>query len=93
MAVLRRQGRALVGHQIVGAAVDEALQRFVGGLRGRVLARDGLDGGQIVFLLCEKVKGSRLSERFMVNANIAGFVAILALMALVTYNDIKNVLF
>lgn len=52
-----------------------------------------LDGGQIVFLLCEKVKGSRLSERFMVNANIAGFVAILALMALVTYNDIKNVLF
>jgi len=47
-----------------------------------------LDGGQILFLLCEKVKGSRLSEAFLQNAQLAGFVAILALMAYVTYNDI-----
>ncbi len=46
-----------------------------------------LDGGQIVFLLCEKAKGSRLSERFMQNAQLAGFVAILALMVYVTIND------
>ena len=46
-----------------------------------------LDGGQIVFLMCEKVKGSRLSERFMQNAQLAGFVAILALMVYVTFND------
>jgi len=47
-----------------------------------------LDGGQMVFLLCEKVKGSRLSERFLQNAQMAGFVAILALMVYVTFNDI-----
>ncbi|MDG2149052.1 MAG: RIP metalloprotease RseP [Planctomycetota bacterium] len=49
-----------------------------------------LDGGQIIFLLCEKVKGSRLSERFMQNAQLAGFVAILALMVYVTFNDFTN---
>jgi regulator of sigma E protease len=47
-----------------------------------------LDGGQIMFLLFEKVKGSRLSDRFMQNAQLVGFVGILALMAYVTYNDI-----
>lgn len=47
-----------------------------------------LDGGQMLFLLCEKVKGSRLSESFLQNAQMAGVVAILALMAYVTYNDI-----
>lgn len=46
-----------------------------------------LDGGQIMFLLFEKVKGSRLSDRFMQNAQFAGLVAILALMIYVTYND------
>ena len=47
-----------------------------------------LDGGQMLFLLCEKVKGSRLSESFLQNAQMAEVVAILALMAYVTYNDI-----
>ncbi|RKY21936.1 MAG: RIP metalloprotease RseP [Planctomycetota bacterium] len=47
-----------------------------------------LDGGQIVFLMCEKVKGSRLSDGFMQNAQLVGLVAILALMVVVTYNDI-----
>ena len=51
-----------------------------------------LDGGQIVFLLCEKVKGSRLSERFLQNAQLVGLVAILALMVVVTYNDILRFL-
>lgn len=51
-----------------------------------------LDGGQIVFLLCEKVKGSRLSDRFMQNAQLVGLVAILALMVVVTYNDILRFL-
>ncbi len=46
-----------------------------------------LDGGQILFLLFEKVKGSRLSDRFMQNAQFAGMVALLALMVYVTYND------
>jgi regulator of sigma E protease len=49
-----------------------------------------LDGGQIVFLLCEKVKGSRLSERSMQNAQLVGLVAILALMVVVTFNDVRS---
>ncbi len=47
-----------------------------------------LDGGQIMFLLFEKAKGSRLSERFMQNAQLAGFVAIVLLMVYVTVNDV-----
>jgi len=49
-----------------------------------------LDGGQILFLLFEKVKGSRLSDRFMQNAQFAGLLAILALMVYVTYNDVMK---
>jgi regulator of sigma E protease len=47
-----------------------------------------LDGGQIVFLIFEKIKGSRLSERFMNSMQIAGLVAILALVVYITYQDI-----
>ncbi|MCB9899154.1 MAG: RIP metalloprotease RseP [Planctomycetes bacterium] len=49
-----------------------------------------LDGGQILFLLLEKIKGSRLSERFMSNAQLVGLVFILALMVYVTFNDIRR---
>lgn len=51
-----------------------------------------LDGGQILFLLLEKIKGARLSERFMANAQLAGLVMILALMVYVTFNDISRLL-
>ena len=47
-----------------------------------------LDGGQVMFLLFEKIKGSRLSDRFMNSMQLAGLVAILALVVYVTYNDI-----
>lgn len=49
-----------------------------------------LDGGQVMFLLFEKVKGRRLSERFLQNAQLTGLVAILALMVYVTFNDVAR---
>jgi len=49
-----------------------------------------LDGGQILFLLFEKVKGGRLSDRFLQNAQLTGLVAILALMVYVTFNDLSR---
>lgn len=49
-----------------------------------------LDGGQVMFLLFEKIKGSRLSDRFMNSMQLAGLVAILALVVYVTYNDIMR---
>lgn len=49
-----------------------------------------LDGGRLLFLLCEKIKGSRLSPKFEMVANAAGFFVLLALIVLVTARDIVN---
>ncbi len=50
-----------------------------------------LDGGQIVYLLLEKVKGSRLSDRFLQYTQLGGLVLILALVLYVTYNDVMRI--
>lgn len=47
-----------------------------------------LDGGRLLFLLCEKIKGSRLSPKFEMVANAAGFFVLLALIVLVTARDV-----
>jgi len=49
-----------------------------------------LDGGQMLFLLLEKIKGRRLSERFLNAAQLAGLLAIVALVLYVTYHDISR---
>jgi len=51
-----------------------------------------LDGGLILFLLIEKIKGSPVSERFMAWAQIAGLVMVLGLVVFVTYNDILRLI-
>jgi len=47
-----------------------------------------LDGGLVVLLLIEKIKGSALSERVQTIIAYAGWVLILALFLYVTFNDI-----
>lgn len=47
-----------------------------------------LDGGRVLFLLIEKLKGSPLPVRFERTVNVVGFAALLVLMALVTVQDI-----
>ena len=47
-----------------------------------------LDGGRLLFLLIEKIKGSAMNPRVANTANTIGFVILILLMVLVTYHDI-----
>ena len=49
-----------------------------------------LDGGRLLFLLIEKIKGSRLNPKFANTANLIGFGILILLMLIVTYNDISK---
>lgn len=50
-----------------------------------------LDGGRVLFLLIEKIKGRRISPRVEDLTHTAGFVALILLMLLVTYQDIARI--
>jgi len=52
-----------------------------------------LDGGHVIFLLVEMVKGKPLSDKFLERAQIVGFVMLLALMVFVLGNDIFKAFF
>ena len=47
-----------------------------------------LDGGQLVMLAAEKIKGSALSEAGIENYQKVGFVMVMGLILLSTYNDL-----
>lgn len=47
-----------------------------------------LDGGRILFLLVEKIKGSRMNPRIEGTIHTVGFFALIALMIVVTYKDV-----
>ncbi|MBI1975784.1 MAG: site-2 protease family protein [Candidatus Vogelbacteria bacterium] len=47
-----------------------------------------LDGGRLLFLVAEKLKGSPINPRTVAGLNTAGFVALLFFMAVITYLDI-----
>jgi len=47
-----------------------------------------LDGGRILFLLIEKIKGSRINPKFANMANMIGFSILILLMLLITYHDV-----
>lgn len=47
-----------------------------------------LDGGRFLFLLIEKLKGSPISRKFQIVVNGVGFALLLALMVVVTAQDI-----
>ena len=51
-----------------------------------------LDGGRVLFLIIEKIKGSPLSLRGERIANITGFVILLLLMGAVTIGDILKII-
>jgi len=48
------------------------------------------DGGRILFLIIEKIKGSRLNSKFESYANFIGFIILMGLMILVTIKDVIN---
>jgi regulator of sigma E protease len=47
-----------------------------------------LDGGRLLFLLIEKIKGSRINPKVANTMNSVGFILLIILMLVVTYNDI-----
>jgi len=47
-----------------------------------------LDGGQLLFLLFEKIKGAPLSEEFQLKGQTVGIVFLLSFMSIAFYNDI-----
>ena len=51
-----------------------------------------LDGGRLLFLFIEKIKGSRINPKIANTANMIGFVILILLMLLVTYHDIVNLI-
>ncbi|MFN3466955.1 MAG: site-2 protease family protein, partial [Candidatus Brocadiales bacterium] len=51
-----------------------------------------LDGGHLLFLGIEKVKGSPLSERTMSLAQYVGLALLLALLLFATRNDVMRLL-
>lgn len=50
-----------------------------------------LDGGHVVFLIIEMIKGKPLSDKFMERAQIVGFVILLSLMVFAFGNDILKI--
>ncbi len=52
-----------------------------------------LDGGHILFLIIEKIKGSPVSEKTMIIAQYVGLILIVALFVYVTKNDIMRHVF
>jgi len=52
-----------------------------------------LDGGHLLFLIVEKIKGSPVSERVLSYSQVVGVVLILSLMIYVTYNDLMRWVF
>lgn len=51
-----------------------------------------LDGGRIIFLIAEKIKGSPVSYAVQRWVNATGFVFLLLLMAVVTFEDVVKLL-
>lgn len=47
-----------------------------------------LDGGRLLFLIIEKIKGSRINAKFLNIANIAGFAILILFMLVITYKDV-----
>jgi len=51
-----------------------------------------LDGGRLLFLLIEKIKGSRIKPQIANWTNAIGFGLLMLLMAIITYHDIVKLL-
>jgi regulator of sigma E protease len=55
-----------------------------------ILPFPALDGGRVVFLIIEKIRGKRNNQKLEQIVNTFGFVFLLMLMALVTIKDIRG---
>lgn len=49
------------------------------------------DGGRILFLIIEKIKGSKVNEKIENSIHTVGFILLMILMIMITYNDIIKI--
>ena len=56
-----------------------------------ILPLPAFDGGHVVFIIIEKIKGSRVSPKVENTIHTVGLVILMLLMVLVTYNDIIRI--
>ena len=47
-----------------------------------------LDGGRLLFLMVEKIKGSPINQKWEAKANNAGFALLMLLMVVITFKDV-----
>ena len=97
------EGMEIGGPVMIGDMATDALGRGVGdylmfiGMIATILAFmnilpiPALDGGRLLFLAIEKVKGSPIPERVERNVNAAFFVLLIVLMIVITARDIYNI--
>lgn len=57
-----------------------------------VLPFPALDGGRLLFVIVEAIKGSPIPTRYAHSLNIIGFALLMLLMVLVTWNDIARLI-
>ncbi len=55
-----------------------------------ILPIPALDGGQILFILIEKLKGKPVSQKFEARAHNIGFALLISLMVFVTFRDVAR---
>ena len=55
-----------------------------------LLPLPAFDGGHILFIIIEKIKGSRVNPKVENTIHNIGFILLMILMVLITYNDIIN---
>lgn len=53
-----------------------------------ILPFPAFDGGHVLFILIEKIKGSRINPKLENTIHSIGFILLMLLMVLITYNDI-----
>ena len=58
-----------------------------------LLPLPAFDGGRVLFLIIEKIKGSRVNPKIENSIHAVGFVLLMILMVFVTYNDIIKLIF
>ena len=57
-----------------------------------ILPIPAVDGGKLLFLIIEAIKGSPVNPNIENTIHKIGFLILIVLILLVTFNDIKNIL-
>ena len=64
---------------------------FVVGLIN-IIPLPAFDGGRLLFLIIEKIKGSPVNPKIENTIHTIGFMLLMALMVFISYNDILRIL-